>query len=252
LPYLLGAALLSTPVANSRAQASLAGRVLTDSGRLPIADAELRLARLNAVAVTDSGGRFAFKALPGGHHVVVTRALGFRPDTSVVELDAQESLSRDFILQRSVARLSEVRVRDSLMAPRSAKLIGFDDRRNRTPGGHFFDAALIEKWGSRHTGDLISTVAGVDLKRSGSSAFAVGSRAPPSLSVGPRPDPCLMDVYVDGALVFSKALPNSPFDLNTVRLSSIAAIEVYTGPSNVPPEFNRTSKGCGVIVIWTR
>jgi hypothetical protein len=42
------------------------------------------------------------------------------------------------------------------------------------------------------------------------------------------------------------------FDLNTLNLKTVEAIEVYAGGAQVPAEFNRTSGGCGVIVIWTK
>ena len=106
--------------------------------------------------------------------------------------------------------------------------------------------------GEPATGDLISTVAGVDLRHAGSAAYATGARAAPQLSVRTRPDPCFMDVYIDGALVYTKAMTEAPFDLNSIGLSHIAAIEVYTGPATMPAEFNRTSRECGVIAIWTR
>ena len=61
-----------------------------------------------------------------------------------------------------------------------------------------------------------------------------------------------MDVYVDGALMYSAALQTALFDLNTIGPDQIEAIEVYTSAANTPAEFNRTSKGCGVIAIWTR
>ena len=37
-----------------------------------------------------------------------------------------------------------------------------------------------------------------------------------------------------------------------ISVNQIYAIEVYSGPSQTPPEFNRTGSDCGVIVFWTR
>ena len=58
-----------------------------------------------------------------------------------------------------------------------------------------------------------------------------------------------MDVYLDGAPL---ALANTKFDVNGIGLDHVAAIEVYAGVSNIPARYNRTSGGCGVVLIWTR
>jgi len=235
---------------NAEAQGSIAGRVLSDSTRLPILAADLIVAGTGRQAVTDSAGRFVLRRLPSGNIVLITRAFGFRPDTSRVELFDDESVSREVLLKRSVTTLGEVRVRDSAPVFIPAKLREFTDRRRASVGGHFLDSTVIAKWEGRRTGDLLSTVSGVDVRRVRSAAYLIGSRAPPSLVAGPNARPtCFMDIYVDGAPV---ALANNAFDVNSLGLNHIAAIEVYSGPANTPPQYNRTSKGCGVVLIWTR
>lgn len=233
-------------------QGSIAGRVVADSTRAPIVAAELIIAGSNARAVTDSAGRFVLRAVPGGRRILVARALGFRPDTSQVELFDDESLSREILLRRRITTLGEVSVRDSAPALPSAKLREFNERRRTSVGGHFLDSTVIAKWENRRTGDLFSTISGVDVKRGGSAAFLSGSRAPPSIRAGvssSRPPPCFMDIYLDGAPV---ALGNKAFDVNSLGLNHVAAIEVYSGPANTPPQYNRTSNGCGVVLIWTK
>jgi hypothetical protein len=239
------------PIA-AEAQGSIAGRVLTDSGRTPVAAAELTIVGTTAHAVTDSAGRFVLRDVPSGRRFVVARALGFRPETSQVELFDEESLSREVFLQRRFTTLGEVRVRDSATALVPAKLREFDERRRAAIGGHFLDSAVITKWENRKTGDLLSTISGVDVKRGGSAAFLSGTRAPPSIRAGvssSRSPPCFMDIYLDGAPV---ALGNTAFDVNSLGLNHVAAIEVYSGPANIPARYNRTSRGCGVVLIWTK
>jgi hypothetical protein len=232
-------------------QGSIAGRVLSDSTRAPIVAAELLIAGATVRAVTDSAGRFVLRDVPEGRRFLVTRALGFHPDTSQVELFDHESVSREIFLKRRITTLGEVTVRDSAPTVVPAKLREFTERRRASVGGRFLDSTVIAKWENRKTGDLLSTISGVDVQRVRNAAYLSGSRAPPSIRAGTgfRPAPCYMDIYLDGAPV---ALGNTAFDVNSLGLNHVAAIEVYAGPANTPAQYNRTSNGCGVVLIWTR
>lgn len=236
----------------AQAQAMVAGRVLEDSTRVALAGIEVTVPRQNLRVITDSLGAFTFRNLQPGTILLVARGVGFTPDTIDLELEIDESLSTVIVLRRSIASLQTVDVIDS--GPRvSAKLAAYENRKQRIPNGKFLDRAEIEKWEARRTGDILSMVAGIEIIRLAGAAYAVGSRASIPLTMRTTRDPCWMDVYVDGALTYSKSLPSAlRFDLNAISLTAVAAIEVYTSAANMPPEFNRTSKGCGVLVIWTR
>lgn len=77
-------------------------------------------------------------------------------------------------------------------------------------------------------------------------------------------------VYIDGTLVWPPATavtggcdagsPNFgggradawPFPIeNYVSIADIQAVEVFSGPSETPMEYNTTGASCGVILIWT-
>jgi hypothetical protein len=60
---------------------------------------------------------------------------------------------------------------------------------------------------------------------------------------------CWPLVWLDGA-----PLPTAEFDLDFLAPSSIEGIEVYSGISQVPPQFMgaRGLGSCGVIVVWSR
>ena len=169
----------------------------------------------------------------------------------MVELGEDEGLTRDVLLKLPVARLGEVRVTDTASLYRSAKLAGFDERRHRRVGGHFIDQAMIEKWESRRTGDLLSTLSGVDVRRAGMKSYAAGNRT--RFRGGSA---CYMDVYLDGIPVYVSGSRGGtpPFDVNSIGLAHIAGIEVYTGMANTPAQSSRSGsgQGCGVILIWTR
>ena len=223
--------------------------MLAELTRAPIVGAEIVLRGSTRAVTTDSAGRYNFRDLPRGVITLITRAVGFAPDTFRAEVFEDESVSRDVILKPSVTTLGEVRVNEA--APVAAKLTGFDERRRARVGGHFIDSTVLAKWENRKAGDLLSTVSGVDVQRQRGAAYLTGSRAAPSLRSGgsARPVPCFMDVYLDGAPV---ALANTMFDINSIGLNHVAAIEVYSSTANIPAQYNRTSAGCGVVLLWTK
>ena len=55
---------------------------------------------------------------------------------------------------------------------------------------------------------------------------------------------CAPDYVIDGRL-------NNDFGPFT-PIRDIVAVEIYTGPADVPGEFAGRTAGCGVIAIWTR
>ena len=234
---------------NAHAQGSIAGRVMSAETKAPIAGAVVTVHRQERQATTDSLGRFSLRNVTAGTVFLMTRAVGFRPDTARVDVFPDESISRDISLQVSATTLGAVVVRDSADPLTSAKLREFDERRRSASGGRFLDSSVVRKWEARKTGDLLSTISGVDVVRQRGSAFLLGARATQPLRPSARPAPCFMDIYLDGAPV---ALGNTSFDINGISLYHVSAIEVYSGPASVPPRYNRSSGGCGVVLIWTK
>jgi len=253
------------------AQGEIAGRVMSaDSGRPPVPGAEATIARLRLTAVSDSSGRFRFRKVPPGAHIVVFRAIGFRSESSTVTIDFDELVSSEVVLTRaSGATVLPERVVTAPGAAPPAKLVEFSERQ-KLGTGHFINRDQLAKaeGGLRQTGDLISLVPGVVVRR-GSNKIWVASGRTQSVkcafctfsvrelsladqAAGARPA-CFMDVYLDGALVFDSKHPeHGLFDVNAVPPEHIAGIEVYSSASQIPAKYNRTGGGCGVLLIWTR
>ena len=89
--FALPVLILGTPLGVG-AQGEIRGRVLTDSGRSPVAAAELKLLALTITATSDSTGRFVLSGIPKGDHLLVVRAVGFSADTSDVAFSSNETL----------------------------------------------------------------------------------------------------------------------------------------------------------------
>lgn len=231
----------------SGAQASIHGRVLSSDVQTPLSNAEVQIRSLRIVALTDSVGRFRIRDLFQGKYDVLVRAIGFAAESILVEVGANEVVVRDFLLHPAPQPLHEVEVIERLAKPPlPAKLSGFEERR-KLGIGEFIDRNDLRKWEDRQTAVLLALVAGLDVRRAGNKAYAVTSRAAPPLTRVLRPPPCYMDVYIDGA-----ALSPGAFDLNSINLRDVEAIEVYKSAAQMPPQYNKTSKGCGVILVWTR
>lgn len=268
----LTAVMLVSAIAESAsAQGEISGRVMvSDSSRSPIQGAEVSIRKLGSTSTSDSSGRFRLSNVPRGQHVVITRAVGFRAESSTVTIESDEMVSWDVVLTRATGTVLPERVVEASGEPTPAKLVEFSERQ-RAGVGHFVTREQLAKaeGGVRQTGDVISLVPGVRVRRGGSKiwiasgrTFSVGKCAfcritvdsllPSDVAAGARPA-CFMDVYVDGAMVFDSTKPQfGLFDVNTVPPEHVAGIEVYSSAAQIPAKYNRTSGGCGVVLIWTR
>jgi len=256
---------------DASAQGEIAGRVMSaDSGRPPVPGVEATIARLQRTALSDSSGRFRFRNVPPGSHVVVFRAIGFSSESSTVTIDFDEVVSSDVVLTRATGgTVLPERVVTAPGAPPPAKLVEFVERQ-KLGTGHFINRDQLAKaeGGFRQTGDLISLVPGVLVRRGSNKIWVASGRAwgagcafckrtvdsllRSDVAAGARPA-CFVDVYIDGAMVFDSKYPqNGLFDVNSIPPEHIAGIEVYTGAAQIPAKYNRTGGGCGVLLIWTR
>jgi len=269
IALIITASLLSF-VRTASAQGEISGRVMVaDSGRAPLQGAEASIARLGRRVLSDSSGRFRLKDVPPGAYQVVLRAIGFRSESSLVTIDFDEVVSWDVVLTRTTGTVLPERVVTAPEARTPAKLAEFSERQ-RMGVGHFVTREQLAKaeGGLRQTGDVISLVPGVRVRRGSNKIWIASGRAigtgcafctmsvaalnRADVAAGARPA-CFMDIYLDGAMVYDSRQPeNGLFDVNTVSPEHIAGIEVYSSAAQVPAKYNRTGNGCGVLLIWTR
>ena len=267
----LTALMLVVPASRGHAQAELQGKVLADSGRRAVANAEVAIQLLELRATSDSLGRYRLLKVPRGTHTVVTRAVGFRPDTTVTTFDGDETMISDVVLKPPMTALPTVAVRETNKPIVRGKMAAYEERK-AAGVGHFIDRALLEKDENRRLADVLaSNVPGLSIYRGSSSkSWAASGRTTSSakcafcrvtrqemldatdIAAG-APLACYLDVYFDGAQIYNSAARGTPlFNLNSMQAAEIEAIEVYTSASQIPAQYNKTSGGCGVMLIWTR
>jgi TonB-dependent Receptor Plug Domain len=151
------------------------------------------------------------------------------------------------------------------------KMAAYEERK-AAGFGHFIDRERLAKDENRKLGDILSSnVPGLTVFRGNSSkSWAASGRNKGSakcamcrVTRGEMLDPfdiaagaplaCYLDVYLDGAQVYNSSARGSPlFNLASLEPREIEAVEVYTGAGQIPAQYNKTSGGCGVMLIWTR
>ena len=253
------------------AQAELQGRVLGDGSRRPLPNAMVYLPKLDLRALSDSLGRYRIEKIPAGEHLVVTRALGFRADSTLTAFEPNETIVTDIVLKVAVNELPTVAVKDASLPVSRGKMVDYD-RRKALGIGHFLDRALFAKDENRRLTEIIAANSpGVRVYHGGNSkswaatmrktssakcAFCKTTRGEmlddADIAAG-APLACYMDVYLDGAMIYDSSARKMPlFNLSSMTAGEVEAVEVYSSAAQVPSQYNKSSGGCGVILIWTR
>jgi TonB family protein len=211
------------------------GKVLDQSGRA-VAGAELTIPGSSLRVETDETGEFRLKNVPAGDLQVRIRRLGFKPDTSIINVLAGQTAPLMIALVPLPILLNPVTI---LGKHYTGRLASFYQRRDRGMG-HYYTREEIEKRNPANTTDLLRTVPGIRLQPLGFGRQTLrfrGARCPPL-------------VWIDGS-----PLGAGEFDIDNVPSRSIEAMEVYTGIAALPSEFTAgptTTTSCGTIVIWSR
>ncbi len=220
--------LLSGVSIRAQSVTRLRGAVYDRDDGNPVAMAGVSLASTSYRTVTDKNGRFHFDNIPSGWYTLIIRAFGY--DSSVVEgvqLSGDISTWRTVLLGKHVYELPGMTVRVSPLPVSSGdvQVIEREEITARNP----VDLA-----------DLLTTVPGVNIQRSGTagSPARVAMRGSSSRHVL---------VLVDGHQINSSATGEA--DINSVPVDMIDCIEVYKGGNSAA--FGPNALG-GVINIITQ
>jgi Carboxypeptidase regulatory-like domain len=219
--------------------AVLKGRVVDKTSLASISGATVTLVGVGRQAATDTSGRFVFGDLQPGAVVLVIQARSF--PSKRVRLDITEDTDRTFDLDSTAAGM-ELHALAPLAVTADAPAVSYRlqdfERRRRTGRGQYLTELEIRKSTASNLQDLTRGMHGVTLHCGGTTEG--GCR----IQMLRAPMNCQPDYVVDGRLdnAFGPATP----------IRDIVALEVYTGPADVPGEFAGRTAGCGVVVVWTR
>lgn len=239
---ILVAAAVSTalPLAPAIALAQSAGELLgtvRDAQGVPLAGAMIEVAGTRAATTSGTDGSFRLQRVPAGRRTIQARRIGFHPAETSLLLPEGRGATFDIVMQRATPILDAVFVQGTAQRTH-LRLAGFYGRRDKGLG-HFFTREDIDRRAPMRTTDLLRTIPGVRLRMldaGRSMLFFRGASCPPM-------------VWVDGT-----PLAAAYFDPDLITPHTIEGIEVYSGPSTVPPQFSESRQmgSCGAIIIWSR
>jgi hypothetical protein len=239
-------------VAVAQAAGSVEGQVLSSALNLPVAAAQITvmLSDSSRHTTTDEQGRFRITGLTVGGHVLRVEQLGYLTWEGRVVTAPGEVTRVSIILEPAPLVLDSI---VGVARTAASYLDGFWERRERNIG-YYFTRAEIERARVTRMGDLFRRIPGARIVSTGVGGGHVVSFGRLSSNTV-----CAAAVYLDG-----RPYEMSMAGLGDFRLEDVEAIEVYSGPSRIPAQFNATGRAgrsgvsiagsphCGVIVIWTR
>ncbi|MBW7934612.1 MAG: carboxypeptidase regulatory-like domain-containing protein [Gemmatimonadaceae bacterium] len=223
----------------------LVGTVRDEKGAA-LAGVDVRVARTELQSLTDNGGAFQFERVPAGRVIVVSRRLGYRPDSTPVTLRDGTQASLAIVLIEMREELDAVLVTAEMGA--SGRMREFWAR--RAGGlGYFITRDDIEKQHAMRTADLFRRVLGVRIVGApGEPTRLVTSRRAQSISrMAAAGNACPMMIYIDGI-----PQPSGTYVLDELTPDMLEGIEVYRGPAEAPARFRQADTACGLVLFWTR
>jgi len=216
-----------------------AGRLVTgqvllgDSGE-PVADALIRLAGTPVETVSDENGRFRFQELPPGNYNLLAMHISHENLTTGFAVNTDEVLDITLRMSHEPIRLDPVVV--DVRKQRLAE-VGFYDRRERGRGVYLTRVQIEAKQPSLAS-DALRGIAGISL---------MPSNWGPYQNITGRGG-CPFRYFVNGGRA------GDDFFIDELAQGWIEAIEIYRGPSSVPPEYipalGSSNPACGVILVW--
>ena len=205
----------------------------------PIEGAEVIDVFAHVTAVTTKTGTVSLAFLPEGGSMLRIQKIGFKPVTQVVEISPADTVSITVLMEARRRRCppSSRRTRRRCFCRRDARVRRTS--KDRPWPVHHRGRATEERQPvaderrppERHGGELFAKNADSMLRRQ-SSDWRLGLLARRLLRRRTR----------------HRRQPRSRADPH----HQIGAVEVYASTPTVPAEYNKTGKGCGVMLLWSR
>jgi len=230
------------------AQAGVVRGTVTASDGTPLALARISVVGTKVAALTAPDGAFQIPGVAPGMRVIQVRMVGYATVLLPVDVRARDTVHVTVALVAAAVPLEAIVVKAE-PAPFLPAMRGFEERRLRARG-YFFNRQEIARMQPRAFTDVLRRVPGVQVLPV-PGPYEPGEAVRMSRAVGITGGrPCPVLYYLNGSpFPVTGDVPINSF----ITPEDVAALEVYNGASQIPPEFNSSSHNarCGVVVIWT-
>jgi Carboxypeptidase regulatory-like domain/TonB-dependent Receptor Plug Domain len=228
-------AMLGASSVSAQTAGTLTGRVATSEGT-PVPGARIRVIGTDLSTVADARGDYRLAGVPTLTQKLDVRMLGYTPIELPFELGDGGAALVNVVLVPIPLEPLEVVERTAL----TPGLMGFEERAARGPGTFFTREAILRMHARQFT-DILRRVPGLQVRQM--SGYG-------NLNIQTRGSNCQVLFYMNGTAF---PLPNDVPINQYVSPDEVVGVEVYSGSSEIPAEFNSSKQSrCGVIVIWTR
>ncbi|HEX9894802.1 MAG TPA: carboxypeptidase regulatory-like domain-containing protein [Gemmatimonadales bacterium] len=218
-------------------KSEIRGTVIRANDRVPMSGARVSLDGTELTLTTDDKGRFKFPKVAAGQYIIRAEVEGFPVATSTLLLAQGDRLDVEFLVGATESvMLPELKV--TADAPRISPVAEFN-RRATSGNGRYFHRDYIEKRRAANLMDLLRGTPGMRVE------CPRNERTGCRLRMSRSPRNCGPGYFLDG-------IPSDPSVLFLTSPNDVEGIEVYSGPSETPPELEGVRSQCGAVAIWTR
>lgn len=246
------------------AQSVVRGVVRSDSGSRRLLGARVRLEPIGRTAQSDLQGRYRLDSIPAGRYAGTAQAIGYRAVEFELVVGPADTLDVDIGLTPEIVRLPDLVAKAPKSRFQSAKMEELE-RRRQMGLGKFLTRIDLKGKEAQPLSQVLRGLAGVRMVmrplacgggfaaatgRGGGASNDIRLHCPASPRIG-FSEACYLSVYLDGAQIWAWNQPDPP-NIDDYLVGSLEGIEVYRGPSELPPQFQSTGTPCGALLLWTR
>ena len=212
-----------------------------DSAGAPISGVEITLVSRTASTRSDTSGAFRLSGVQIGKNELQLRRFGYQPKTVFATVTAGTLAPIAVVLAVAAQELPAIQV-DGVDSRVRDRLKDFFERR-AAGHGYFITRQDIEDKNPSNLSQIMRYVPGAKLV-----SLHAGDRYQLRFARATMSHDCPPQYYIDGVMA-------TGMNIDDMNPRDVEGIEIYAGPSRVPPQFNNGqmgTPGCGVVVIWTR